>query len=887
MAWFSRKRSNEELDRELRSDLELETAEQQQGGLSAEEARYAARRALGNTLLLKEEVRETWGWSWCARLIQDLRYAVRILVKSPAFTAVAILSLALGTGANTAIFTLIDAVMLRMLPVTEPDQLVQVDRYFDNRRVSGFSYPIYEELRDHNQAFSGVLTSSKTQLHLTGDGEGEETRGRYVSGNFFQVLGVSAWLGRTILPEDDRLSQGGGNPVMVIGYGLWQRKFGGASAALGKTLQVEGKPFTIVGVLPRKFFGLQVGETLDFAIPIANETRIRPRSWLRQYDFNWLSVVGRLRPGVSRPRARADLDLIFHRQVEAHAGSIRDGHNRELALAQRLDVTPAANGLSALREQFSRPLLILMTVVGIVLLIASANLANLLMDRAVARRREMAVRLALGAGRGRLVLQLLTESLLLSTLGGLLALLLAWWGSGFLVTMMANGKTPLSLDLYPDTRVLAFTAGISMLTGILFGVAPAFRSTRVDVGPALKAGARSSVADSSRIWLGKGLVVAQVALSLMLLVGAGLFIGTLQNLRNMDAGFERGGILLASVEPGAAGFAGTTLPGFYQGLLERVQQLPGVRATSLSWLTPIAGGGVDLSVKAEGYTPMPREDNTVYVNRVSPGYFAAFGTPLLAGRDFDWRDRPESPQVAMINETMARYYFRHANAVGRWIALGGGKPAEIIGVVKDARYMSLREAVPRTAYLDVFQMPQMDKSLRLEVRAAGDPLQLAGAVRTVVRALANNVPVKDETTFDQQIDQSLIQERLVATLSGFFGGLALLLATIGLYGVLAYAVGRRTSEIGIRMALGAGRGSVLWMVLRETVGLVLCGIVIGLPLTLAATRLVGKLLFGLTPADPATAAWAVLIMLITAAGAGYLPARRAASIDPMVALRNE
>ena len=486
-----------------------------------------------------------------------------MLRKSPVFTAVAILSLALGIGANSAIFTLIDAVMLRMLPVASPEQLVQVDPYTGNSK-GGFSYPVYKLLRDQNQAFSGLLTVSRTSLRLTDEPEGEGAKGRYVSGNFFEVLGVRPLIGRAIAPEDDRVSEGGGNPVMQISYGLWQRRFGGDPAAVGKTLPVEGQPFTIIGVLPPEFFGLQVGETLDFVIPIANEIKIRPSSWLGRESFGWLNIVGRLQPGVTPARARAALDGIFHQWLLAQAGRIKDSHDRDIFLSRRIVLNPAASGLAALRDQFSRPLLILMAVVGLVLLIACANVANLLLDRAAGRRREMAVRLALGAGRGRLFRQLLTEALLLSSMGGLLALLFAWWGSAFLVTMMANGKTPLHLELSPDVRILAFTAALSVLTSIVFGVAPAFRSMRVDVGPALKDGARSVGAGPSRAWLGKALVMAQVAMSLVLLAGAGLFLGTLRNLQTMDAGFKRGGILLASVAPGSAGFqrraAGGLLP---------------------------------------------------------------------------------------------------------------------------------------------------------------------------------------------------------------------------------------------------------------------------------------------------------------------------------------
>jgi predicted permease len=884
MFWRRLRSRERDLERELRSDLELEAAERQESGLPADEACYAARRAFGNTTSVEEQVRAMWGWTWCERLIEDLRYAVRTLRKSPVFTAVAVLSLALGIGANSAIFTLIDVVMLRSLPVAEPGKLVEIEKFYDNQK-GGFSYPLYQELRDRNQVFRGLLTASKTPLRLSDEPEGAGAQGQYVSGNFFQVLGVRAWLGRTIVPEDDRLSHGGGNPVAVIGYGLWQRRFGGDPAAVGKTLSVEGRPFTVVGVLPQGFYGLQVGQTLDFAIPIAREAQIRPQSWLGQSDYGWLSVVGRLQPGVSRTRARADLAVVFHQFLLAHAGGGSDPHERELALSQRLEVSPAANGLSAPRDAFSHPLLILMAAVALVLLIACANLANLLLDRASARRREMAVRLAIGAGRGRLIRQLLTESLLLSTLGGLLGLFLAWWGSAFLVSMMANGGTPLRLDL--DARVLAFTFSVSVLTSVLFGVAPALRSTRVDVGPALKEGGRAVGRDPSRAWLGKALLMAQVALSLMLLAGAGLFMGTLRNLRTMDAGFERAGILLSTIEPGAAGYHGPALANFYRALLLRVGQLPGVRACGLSLITPIAGGGVDLPAQVEGYTAAPHEDNTVYVNRVSPGYFAAFGTPLLAGRDFDWHDRPESLPVALINESMARYYFHNASPLGRWVVLGGGGPARIVGVVKDARYMSLREPIHRTVYMDEFQLAEMDQGLGFEVRTTTNPLQLLAPIRSEVHKIGGNVPVKNETTFDRQIDQSLMQERLMATLSGFFGALALLLAAIGTYGVLAYAVGRRTNEIGIRMALGASGGSVLWMILRETVTLVLGGIAVGLPLTLAVTRLTGKLLFGLTPADPLTLALAMFAMAVTAAAASYLPARRAARVDPMVALRYE
>ena len=823
-------------------------------------------------------------------LWQDLRYGLRMLLKNPSFTAVAVITLALGIGANTAIFSLIDAVLLKMLPVQRPEELVEFSRSSEHGSGTSFSYPAFEQFRDRNQSLSGVLTMSKTPLRLTGDGDTESPQGQYVSGNFFSLLGVEAWLGRTITPQDDTPSDAG-SPVAVISYGLWQRRFGGDPSVVGAQTAVEEKPFTIIGVTPPEFFGLQPGSAPDFWIPIAAEPLVRSKSWLRQSDFNWLSVVGRLKPGISTATARSDLEVIFSQLLDERAARILNEHNRKVFLAQRIGVEPAGNGLSRLRQQFSKPLLILMALVGLVLLIACANIASLLLARAASRRRELAIRLAMGASRSRLVRQILTESVLLAFIGGLAGLLFAFWAGGFIVAFMSSGETRILLHLRPDASILGFTMLASLLPGILFGLAPALKATRLDPGPALKEQALTLGGGRSGGQLGRSLVVSQVVLSLVLVAGAGLFAGSLRNLKALDAGFNRDNVLMVNLNPGKAGYKDARLAMFYEQVVERAGLVPGVRSVSLSRLTPISGGGWDLSASVEGYTPQPNEDPTVYVNGVSPGYFETLGTTLLLGRDFGKQDRQNTPKVALINETMMKHYFSGANPIGRRVTLGGREPMEIIGVVKDARYMSLREEIHRTVYVNCLQDATVDGSLTLEVQTVGDPSGIIAPLRNEIGALDSSVPLTGFGTLARQVDNSLIQERLVATLSGFFGAMALLLACIGLYGVMSYNVARRTSEIGIRLALGAGRANILWIVLRECLLLVSLGIAIGAPVALVAGRLaaseISGLLFGLSATDASTIALAAVALTGVAMLAAYLPARRAMRVDPLVALRYE
>jgi len=893
-SFFTLRRLDDDFAQELESHLAMLTEENIRQGMSPDEAKRAARLKLGGEASLRETHHDQRTFPWLESLWQDLRFAARMLRKNPAFTAIVVLTLALGIGANTAVFSLIDAVILRSLPVQNPQQLVEVQTHRQGPYPLGTSYSYfeYQRLRDQNKVFSGLITSSNTSIHFTAGTYTESTTGQFVSGNFFSVLGIPPFVGRTILPSDD--SPGANPSVAVISYGCWQQRFGGDPTVIGRHVEIEMLPFTIVGVAAPGFAGLQVGSPRDFWIPMSAEALVHSPSWLPQPGYHWISIIGRLGPSRTYAEARSNLTVIYSQMLAEQAAGRPEGRQKQAFLAQTVDVVPASNGLSALRRQFSKPLLILMVLVGLVLLVACANVASLLLARAAARRRELAVRLALGASRGRLMRQVLTESLLLSALGGVAGLLIAFFAGSYLVVFMSSTPVPVVLNVKPDIRILAFTLAASLGTGILFGLAPALRATQVDAGPNLKDRVSFSAMHGSR--LGKVLIVSQIALSLLLLVGAGLFVGTLYNLKTFDPGFVSDNILLASVNPGKAEYKGQQLVSFYQQLLERIRLHPGVTSASLSMVAPVAGGGVDLSVSVEGYTPRPDEDNSVYVNRISPGYFGTVRTPIVMGRDLDASiDTRDSPKVALIDQTMSRYYFQGASPLGRHVMIAG--PAhtqdtfEIVGVVKDSKYMTLREAAHRTIYTDCFQVAAMPGNLDIEVRSSGNPNRLIPFVRSTVSSLSTAVPLSDFGTLTEQVDRSITQERLVATLSGFFGALALLLACIGLYGLMAYSVGNRTNEIGIRMALGAERGRVRWMILRESLGLAVFGILIGIPVALAAARLLASqisgLLFGVSATSLGTIAVACVALLASAAIASFVPAFRASRVDPMVALRHE
>jgi predicted permease len=890
VALFHRRQFDADLEEEMRLHQELREQEQVERGVLPEEAHYAVQRHFGNRLVLREESRDMWGWNWLEMLLQDIRYGLRQLRRNPGFTTVAVITLALGIGGTTAIFSLIDAVMLRNLPVNNPRQLIQlatVGRY----GVSSFSFPAFKQFRDENRVCSGMLAIGWLEdLDASINGQTEQVEGRIVSGNFFSFLGVSAAAGRTFTSEDDKAPRK--SAVAVISYGYWKRRFGLNPSVVGKSVTLNRTPFTIVGVTPPSFSGLEVGDSPDVYVPMMMEPAFHDGpSWLNQSDYHWLTVMGRLKPGISREQAPADLEIIHRRILAGTSFTGWSPLERKDYLSEHLEVASAASGLPfGLPKEFSKTLSILMGMVGLILLIACANVANLLLGRATIRQKEIAVRLAIGAARWRLIRQLLTESAVLAAAAGALGLLSAYWASDAIVALMSVGRSPLVLDLHPDPRVLGFTAVISFFATLLFGLAPAVRGTCVDLTPALKESAVRMGSKRSRLGLGKGLVVSQVALSLLLLFGAGLFARTLENLETLDPGFDRKGILLFDIDPTKSGYKGPAITRLYKQLLERIDATPGVRSASLSEMEPITGGGGwDNSVWVEGYTPKPYENMAVYLNSVGPKYFETLRTPLLLGRDFSPRDTKTSPKVAIINQAMARYFFGNRNPVGRkfgwWGEDRNKQPFEIVGVVKDSKYETLREQVPRTAYLDCFQ--ETPGPMTFALRTSVKPTAVVSQVRNEIRAIDVNVRFGQFRTLEEHVDETLGHERLMATLSSLFAVLAILLACVGLYGIMAYAVARRTKEIGIRMALGAGCMQVLRMILGESALLIAVGVGAGLPVALAAARLISGQLYGLKATDPVTVAGAILLLAVVGGLAGYIPARRATKVDPMVALRYE
>jgi len=817
-------------------------------------------------------------------MFQDLRFGIRLLWKNPGFTAVAALSLALGIGANTAIFSLVDAVLLKTLPVKSTEQLVLLDAFNQRGERRNFSYQVFEQLRVRTQFFSGVLAAldGTSRMEVSDPGSGawtEQAEVQLVSGEYFQVLGVNAVVGRTLTAADNQTP--GAHPVAVLSYGFWQRRFAGDVSVIGKSITLKAHPFTIIGVTPPAFFGEAVGRAPDIWAPLMMQpTFDRGQSYLGDANTGWLRIMARLQPGMSEAQAQASLAIRLE-QIKAEP----DDLGKSARNIAKIELSPGGRGLADFRARFSIPLRILMAVVGLVLLIACANVANLLLARATTRGREVAIRLAIGAGRFRLIRQFLTESVLLAAIGGALGLLLAWWGSHFLLVLVSSDSSAIPIDVTPNTRILGFTILVSLLTALIFGLAPAFAATRQDVNAALKMTALAR----PRLSLSRFLVIAQVALSLLLLTGAGLFVRTLRNLRTLDLGFAAESVIQVRINPQASGYKQEQLPDLYRRLLEKLNSAPGISSASMAGSGFRTGTSRSCCISVEGYTHRPDEDRQVQTNRVTPGYFQTMGLRLLLGRDFTPQEassKPfEFPKIAIINETMARYYFGEANPLGK--RFGWGDPPklktdiEIIGVVKDANYGSLRDKAPRLIYF-----PQQGETL-LVARAAGPAPPLAPIIRREIEAVDKNLEISTVRTVPQLRDQALVQERLLAELSSFFGLLALLLACIGLYGVMSYDVARRTHEIGVRMALGADAMDVVRLVMRETMSLVVIGLIAGLVAALLTTRLIASLLYGLTPDDPLTVGLASLLLLTVAALAGYLPARRAARVDPMVALRTE
>jgi putative ABC transport system permease protein len=827
-------------------------------------------------------------------LFQDLQYALRMLRKSPVFTTVAVMTLALGIGANTAIFSLVNAVMLKMLPVQSPGELVVVgdptdvhSRHLGDPQVTSFSYPLYRDLSQGNSVFNGMLASSEVhRLHVSGD-SGEiagNSTGVLVSGNYFSVLGVNALYGRVITPEDD--SAPGAHPVVVLSYGFWKNTLGGNLTVVGQTLRLNNHPFTVIGVGPPGFYGDTVGDAQDFWVPVTmQEQIITGRKWLESYNVSWLHSIARLKPGVSAEKAAANVNLVVEQLVSGPLKGKLTKDDLDNLKNSKVQVSAGGGGFSDLRGDFEQPLLLLMIIVALVLVIACVNVANLLLARASARQKEFAVRVAIGATPGRVVRQLLTESVFLAFAGGALGLLLAHWGTGALLKLSRNED----LEASPDLRVFLFTAAVCLLTGILFGLIPALRSRRVAVALTLKSGSQNG---SSAGWnWGKLLVTGQVALSLLVLFVAGLLVRSLQNIRNIDLGYNRERLLLVSTDPLAAGYSKSRVTSFANELAAQLSSLPGVRAVTSSKNGLFSGSESGNSIKVEGYTSKDDADLQAAFDQVAPNYFSVVGIPLLLGRDIGLQDTETSSKVAVINETMARFYFGQTNPIGRKFIIkdpeAKGGPVEIVGVARDARDHQLKGNVQRRFYIPVAQSLGSIAGLNFEVKTVGNPVAVAEAVRKQIKNFDANVPINNVRALNELTDRSISDQILIARLSSVFAGLALLLAAIGLYGILSYSVAGRTREIGVRMALGAQRGSVLSMVLREAGKLVLLGIVIGIPAAMLASRLFSSMLFGLKATDPLSMVLVVIVLLAITLLASYIPARRATKVDPMIALRYE
>jgi len=822
------------------------------------------------------------------QLWQNLRYSFRALRKNPGFTAVAILSLALGIGANVSIFTLINALLLRDLPVPHPERLVELSLVRQGHKIT-FSYPMFRELDRGQRVFSGLIGWSDFTLdNVEINGVFARSNVLAVTGNYYSELGVAPLFGRLLTPEDANLRAGSTSQVAVISYEFSQRRFGGASDALGKQVRIEGRPFTIVGVTRKWFTGLTPGEPPDVTIPITAYP-FKGRDGALPLDDRsalWVRITGRLKDGVAIDQARAQLQSFWPEVLLATASTQTPGLRRQTFLSMGLDASPFRTGFARdLRAQFSRPLYVLAGIVGLILLVACVNLANLMLARAAARSQEMSVRVAIGASRWALAAQVLTESLVLSLSGALLGLALSYWGSRLLVAFMTEGTV--SLDLRPDLHVLSVVLFVGVFTGILFGLAPTWHSSQQDPSVVLQQSSRSLAGGAGK--LGKALIITQVALSLVLLLGAGLLVRTFQQLRSLDLGFRKDNLLEVIPTAKPTGDQNVDMNSYHKELIKRVSNIPGVRSV----------GYADISIPSpwawrETASPTSEDPNTgarLMVNGVFilPGFFKTLAIRLTAGRDFAEGDDDHHPHLAIVSKSFAERLFVNGDAIGKHIRFGfmpQFQDLEIVGVADDARLLDLRDAAPPIVYLSYFQYPQWATWGDLYVRSNGNPEALAKTVAQEIESLGREYPARTATV-DQMISRVLVNDRVIALLSGFFAALALLLASIGLYGLMSYGVTRRTREIGVRVALGAQQGSVRWMILRETFMLTLFGIAIGIPSGLAATRLIASMLFGLSPSDLSTIVTACLLLLAVAFVAGYLPARRASSIDPILALRTE
>jgi macrolide transport system ATP-binding/permease protein len=906
LKWLTERRRKEQ---DLREELQFHIEEEaEQSGSDA------ARRELGNLTLLREDTRSAWGWTMVEQFAQDLRYAFRTMSANKLFSLLAILSLALGIGANTAIYSFMDAILMRALPVADPGSLVVVNWRAKQFKWDGFvlhsmsgstwdepgkgiesgifPYPAFELFQKNGSAFSAVFAYRPARrLNIAVKGQAFLTSAEYVSGDYFRGLEIPPAAGRLILPDDDRI---GAPSIAVISFAFSQRAFGGPVNAAGQSVLINNLPFVITGVTPPGFFGVDPGAAPDVFLPLHADMVVES---LSQYpakeedyldkNYYWIEVMGRMRPDVSLTQAEATLAPPFANWVATTAST-----DAERANLPWLVVKPGAAGLENLRRKYSRPLYVLMALVGLILAIACANVANLLLARAAARRREIALRLSVGAGRFRVVRQLLTESVLLASLGGALGVLLAIWGIRFLTLLLANGNKNFTLHAELNWHVLGVAIALSLLTGILFGLAPAMQSTRVDVISAMKetrAGQPMGRRSFWRVNVSHTLIVGQIAISLLMLIAAGLFVRTLANLQSIDVGFNRENLLLFHLNARQAGHASAEIAGFYGDLLKQFKNIPGVREASLSNQSLI-GAGFSLSHSIPGKKVAPGDRMLV----VGPSYFKTMAIRLDAGREFDERDLPGSQPVAVISEQFAKVNFGSENPIGQHIVLSAqfrhpeaSRDMQIIGIATNARYGGLKRTVPPVLYIPYNQGFPQPEDMVFELRTAGDPLAYVNTVREIVRRADTRVPLSNVKTEAAEIDESINQEIVFAELCTAFAILALIIACVGLYGTVSYNVARRTGEIGIRMALGAPRARVVRMILAQVFVLAAIGLAIGVPAALGSSKLVASFLFGMKPNDPLAITAATLILLAAATLVGYAPARRASRIDPMVALRHE
>jgi predicted permease len=895
--WMRRDEFERELEEEMRHHLALSA--EQRGSV------WAANLQFGNMTLLREESRSMWSWIVWEQFFQDLRYGLRTMAANPLFTAIATISLALGIGANTAIFSFMDAILLRTLPVKNPQELVvfhwrakgkpgvihgMTGSMFGDTggRVSpNFPYPAFQMLKANPEGLSTVFAYAVAyrRLNIFAQREAEFAQGLYVSGGFYKGLGVTPAVGRLISDEDDKT---GAPAVTVLSWTYWQRRFNADPAVVGQSILINNLPFTIIGVSAPEFFGVDPGAQPEVYVPlhaVPSLSTFRQETEQRDFfdrNYYWVEMMGRLRPGVSREQAQTALAGRFHQYAASTASAAK-----ERVEFPALWLQDGAGGLDSLRRQYSKPLFVLMAMVGLILAIACANIASLLLARTAARRREMAVRLSMGAGRMRVIRQLLTESLLLSLMGGVAGLLVAMWGIRSLTWLLANGQERFSLHATLNWQVMLFTFGLAVITGTLFGLAPALESTRVDLTAALKqVRANEAGGRSRRFGLGQVLVTAQIALSLVLVVGAGLFVRTVANLHSVNLGFNRENLLLFSLNARQAGYKDAALANLYGDLLSRFQRIPGVTSAGLSQFPLVASFWNSSDIHIPGVA-LPEGEETS-VSNVDPGFLPTMQIPILKGRGLDERDLT-SPRVAVVNEVFVKKFFPNVSPLGRRFGLDKGPvDIEIVGVARTSLYNSVKEKeTPPLAYVPYTQSLEGLNRVFFELRAAGDPLALVPAVRRIVHDASPNVPVTEVKTQAAQIDQMISQERTFAELCSGFAALALGIACVGLYGTMAYTVARRTSAIGIRMALGAVRGQIVGMVMREVLVVAAVGVMAGLGAAWGTTRFVESYLFGMKQHDPAVLVGAVLVLIVAAGAAGFGPAWRAARIDPVVALRHE